>query len=144
MTEHRGYSNFILPFEPVDPSTIVYETTRLDKQPKPVYDAKGMNFSSFIIKNMTYPKDAIKQNISGAVSVFFVVETSGRISNIKIINGVGAGCNQEAMRLLNLLKWMPGVKNGMAVRTKMTLTITFNLQDFENQKYVPANNANQM
>jgi TonB family protein len=144
MTEHRGYSNFILPFEPVDPSTKVYEAARLDKQPKPVYDAKGMNFSSFILKNMTYPKDAIKQNISGAVSVFFVVETSGRISNIKIINGVGAGCNQEAIRLLNLLKWMPGVKNGTAVRTKMTLTITFNLQDFENQKYVPANNANQM
>jgi len=143
-TEHRGYGSYKFPFEPVDFSTKVYETAHLDKQPKPVYEAKGMNFSSFIMKNMSYPKDAIKQNISGTVTVFFVVETSGRISNIKILNGVGAGCNQEAIRLLNLLKWMPGVKNGMAVRTKMTLTITFNLQDFENQKYVPANNANQI
>jgi TonB family protein len=143
-TESRGYEKSTYPIEPVAYSTKIYETIHLDQQPKPVYETKGMNFASFIMKNMTYPENAVKQNISGSVTVFFVVETTGRISNIKIEKGVGAGCNQEAIRLLKLMKWVPGVKDGMAVRTKMSLTITFNLQDFENQKYVPANNSNQI
>lgn len=143
-TESRGYEKSTYPIEPVANSTKIYENTHLDQQPKPVYETKGMNFASFIMKNMTYPENAVKQNISGSVTVFFVVETTGRISNIKIEKGVGAGCNQEAIRLLKLMKWVPGVKDGMAVRTKMSLTITFNLQDFENQKYVPANNSNQI
>jgi TonB family protein len=144
LAKSRGYNRITYPVEPVDPSTKIYETVHLDTQPKPVYETKGMNFGSFIMKNMTYPEEAVKQNISGVVTIFFVIEPSGRISNIKVVNGVGAGCNQEAIRLLKRLKWMPGFKNGMAVRTKMTLTITFNLQDFENQKYVPANNSNQI
>ncbi len=143
-TESRGYEKLDFPIKPVDTSTKIYETIHLDKQPKPVYESKGMNFASFIMKNMTYPESAVKQNISGSVTVFFVVEPTGRISNVKIEKGVGAGCNQEAIRLLKLMKWIPGVKDGLAVRTKMTLTITFNLQDFENQKYVPANNSNQI
>jgi len=144
IVKSRGYDKIIYPVEPVDSSARIYETIHLDKQPKPIYETKGMNFSSFIMKNMTYPEGAVKQNISGPVTIFFVIEPSGRISNVKVVNSVGAGCNQEAIRLLKLLKWMPGIKNGMAVRTTMTLTITFNLQDFENQKYVPANNSNQI
>ncbi len=144
MVERRGYDKYKLPFKPADTSATLYEVKQLDAQPKPIYEAKEMNFNSFILKNITYPKDAVKGNISGTVTIFFVVETSGRISNLKIINSVGAGCDQEATRLLRLLKWMPGIKKGMAVRTKMTINITFNLQDYENQKYVPANNANQI
>ncbi len=142
--KHRGYDQIEYPFEPVDKSLTIYEPKALDSLPKPIYPNGDMDFSQFIIQNLNYPDAAIRQGISGTVDMFFVVEPSGNFTNYKIENGVGAGCNEEALRLLKLLQWFPGIKNGKAVRTAMKLSITFNIKDSENMKYVPANNANQI
>ena len=93
-----------------------------------------MTLSKFIYKNIVYPNMAFKQDISGKVTLKFVVEPTGRISNIIIDKPVGGGCSQEAIRLAKLLRWMPGIKNKMAVRTNMSLDITFTLpSDTQNQ-----------
>jgi len=122
----------------------VYEAKQLDERVRPVYTEKGMNFSKYISKNLIYPEAAMKQNIQGTAEIFFVVEPSGRVSNIDIRKTVGAGCSQEAVRLIKMLQWMPGKKNGKAVRTKLVLSISFNLEDFNNQRYISPNNANQL
>lgn len=142
--KHRGYDQIPYPYSPVCESLEVYKTTSLDSMPRPVYDENGMKFADFIIQNMKYPDAAQKQGISGTVELFFVVEPSGNITNYKIEKSVGAGCNEEAIRLLKLLRWYPGIKDGKAVRTAMKLSITFNLEDSENMRYVPANNASQI
>jgi protein TonB len=69
-----------------------------------------------------------------------VVEKHGRVSNIKVMQPVSGGCTQEAIRLLERIKWMPGIKDDMAVRTFMNLEINFKLPEdsdlkmFENQQ----------
>jgi TonB family protein len=123
--------------------TKIFHLPNLTLMPKPVFDDSSQKYSDFIATNMKYPEAAAKQNITGTVEVFFVVEPTGRPTNIKILQGIGAGCNEEAMRLAELLRWKPGTKNNRPVRSEMTLNITFNLSGAENIRYVPANNQNQ-
>ncbi len=123
----RGYTQIVNPFEPVDSSLKVYWYRNLDESPKPVFIDNKENLAGFITKNLIYPEMAIKQNITGTVKLSFIVETNGRVSNIHIENSVGAGCNEEAIRLLRLLKWMPGIYDNKAVRTRTSLTINFSL-----------------
>ncbi|OQX75503.1 MAG: hypothetical protein B6D64_11525 [Bacteroidetes bacterium 4484_276] len=142
--KHRGYSEINYPYTLVDQSLTIYKGHQLDERAKPIFKEKGMGFNQFIAKNLVYPEAAMKQNIRGTVEVFFVVEPSGRVSNVKVLKPVGAGCSQEAIRLIKMLKWMPGIKDGKAVRTKLILKISFNLADFEQHRYISPNNANQM
>jgi TonB family protein len=125
----RGYVTTEYPFTPIDTSNIVYDYNLTDKKPYPVFDEKGMKLEMFIAKNIRYPETAYRQNLSGKVSLRFVVEPQGRVSNIKVLSPVGGGCTQEAIRLLQLIRWMPGIKNHMAVRTFMNMDIEFHLPE---------------
>ncbi len=123
----RGYKNIVNPYEPIDSSLKVYWYRNLDSAPKPVFIDKNENLSGFIAKNLQYPELALRQNVIGVVKLAFIVETNGKVSNIVIENSLGAGCNEEAIRLLKLLKWMPGIYDQKAVRTRTSLSINFNL-----------------
>jgi protein TonB len=112
--------------------------------PTPIYPSEGMDFSGFMVANMKYPDEAKKLGVTGSVELFFVIEPSGNITNLKVESGVGAGCSQEAMRLMKLLRWHPGIKADKAVRTAIRLSITFNIDDSDNMRYVPSNNTNQI
>jgi protein TonB len=59
------------------------------------------------------------------VKLGFVVEPTGRISNLTIDQTVGGGCNEEAIRLLKLLQWMPAIKDKKAVRSRASIEIKF-------------------
>lgn len=125
----RGYETTAYPFKPVDTTNTVFDYKQIDKKPYPVFDEKGMKLESFIAKNIKYPETAYKQNLSGKVSLRFVVEPQGRVSNIQVLYPIGGGCTQEAIRLLNLIRWMPAIENGIAVRTFMNLDIEFKLPE---------------
>jgi len=125
----RGYGVTEYPFQPVDTTNIVYESARIDKKPVPIFDEKGMSLEKFITTNIKYPETAYRQSISGKVKLRFVVEPQGRVSNIQVLNSVGGGCNQEAIRLLQMVRWMPGIKSQAAVRTFMNLEIEFKLPE---------------
>jgi TonB family protein len=128
----RGYEFTEYPFQPTDSSNIVYEASKIDKKPYALFDEKGMSLEKFIAKNIIYPETAYRQNLSGKVKLRFVVEPQGRVSNIQVLEPVGGGCTQEAIRLLGLIRWMPGIKNQMAVRTFMNLQIEFKLPEDSN------------
>lgn len=123
----RGYKKIINPFEPIDTSGRIYWYKNLHIAPYPIFTDKNTTLASFIAGNLKYPSAALKQNVSGIVKLSFIIETNGRISNILTVNSVGAGCNEEAIRMLNLIKWMPGIYNDQAVRTRTSFSISFNL-----------------
>jgi len=127
LCKSRGYKLIINPFEPTDTSGKVYWYRNLHSAPYPIFSDKNMTLASFIAGNLEYPEAAIKQNVSGIVKLSFIVETNGKISNILTVNSLGAGCNEEAIRMLYLIKWMPGVYDDKAVRTRTSLSISFNL-----------------
>ena len=122
----RGYDQINYPYQPIDTSNKVYTFKEVNQMPIPVFK-KGMSFTKFIRNNLKYPEAAFKQNIAGKVKLKFVVEPSGRISNILIIESLGGGCTEEAIRVVKLIRWNPGILDKIAVRTCMELEISFNI-----------------
>lgn len=109
-----------------DSSYQIFETRQLEEMAKP-YFADGGNMAQYIIANLKYPESAKVAEISGTVRLSFVVETNGNVSNITIDKSVGAGCDNEAIRLLQNTHWIPAVKNGKYVRSHAMQDITFTI-----------------
>ncbi|MCU0445394.1 MAG: TonB family protein [Microscillaceae bacterium] len=91
---------------------------------------KGMeDFYKYVSKNIEYPKQARRMDIEGKVFVQFVVDKDGSLSEVKVVKGIGAGCDEEAIRVLKESpKWRPGKQRGRAVRVRMSLPIFFQIQ----------------
>lgn len=84
----------------------------------------------FLQKNIKYPQMAREAGIQGTVYVNFVVEKDGSITQVKILRGIGGGCDEEAMRVTKMMpKWSPGEQRGRPVRTSFRMPIKFTLQD---------------
>lgn len=82
-----------------------------------------------IANNLKYPRGAQRMGIQGRVSVKFIIDEEGRITNIEIVRGIGAGCDEEAIRVLKTLpKFSPGKQRGQPVKVQMQLPINFKLQ----------------
>ena len=106
--------------EPETPVTIVKEMPEF-----PGGDAERVKY---LINNLTYPREAKEADISGTVYLEFIVERDGSISNIKILRGIGGGCDEEAVRVVQMMpKWKPGRQQGHEVRVRFNLPIKFTL-----------------
>ena len=98
-------------------------------QEQPEFVGGTAKMLEYIQKNIKYPMMARESDIQGTVYVYFVVEPDGSISNVKLARGIGAGCDEEAIRVVNSMpKWKPGKQRGTAVRVSFTLPIIFKLQ----------------
>lgn len=83
---------------------------------------------AYIGKNLKYPELAKEKGIEGRVFVQFVIEKDGSISNVKILRGIGGGCDEAAMEMVkNMPKWKPGKQGGKPVRFQFVLPIKFEL-----------------
>ena len=95
---------------------------------EPAYPGGSSALGNFVRSNYRYPRSAQDANIEGSVYVQFVVNVDGTISNARIIKGIGGGCDEEALRLVNMMpKWIPGKQNGYPVSVYHTVPITFKL-----------------
>ena len=85
-------------------------------------------WSKFLSKNLRYPSIAQENRVMGRVTVSFVVERNGEISAIKVLKGIGAGCDEEAIRVIKKSPiWKPGMQNGKAVRVSYVIPIVFQM-----------------
>ncbi|MCD6180280.1 MAG: energy transducer TonB [Bacteroidales bacterium] len=83
----------------------------------------------FIGKNIEYPRMAKESGISGRVYVTFVVERDGSVTDVKILRGIGGGCDEEAVRVIKKMpRWSPGKQRGKPVRVQYRMPIKFTLQ----------------
>ncbi|MBS1587477.1 MAG: TonB family protein [Bacteroidetes bacterium] len=96
----------------------------VEQMPEPSVDV-----SSFLAKNIRYPEQAKENNVEGRVTLRFVVNETGTVSDITVVRGIGGGCDEEAKRVLaSMPPWKPGKQNGRAVKVYFTLPIVFKLQ----------------
>jgi TonB family protein len=137
LVKKRGYDIYELPYFPVDSSLEVFGIKDLDKTPDAILDSNYKSIPEFIGNNLEFPDAAAKLNIEGDVKLKFVIEANGLPSNITVMQTVGGGCTEEAIRILNLIEWMPGVHENMAVRTCYYLTIHFDAAEELKNKYIP-------
>lgn len=80
----------------------------------------------FLQNNVKYPKVATYNGIKGVVYITFIVEKDGSLSNIKLLQGIGGGCDEEALRVARLMpKWTPGKRKGQPVRVYVNMPIRF-------------------
>ncbi len=95
---------------------------------QPEYPGGMKAFYKDVFRNLRYPDEARKSGVSGRVFVSFVVTKTGEMDSIKVVKGIGAGCDDEAIRLMKKLKkWKPGTIDGKEVDVVMVLPITFKL-----------------
>ena len=83
----------------------------------------------FLRDNIKYPQMARESGIQGTVYVTFVVETDGRVTGVRVLRGIGGGCDEEAMRVVKAMpRWIPGKQRGKPVRVQFNMPIKFTLQ----------------
>ena len=96
----------------------------------PVYSG-GMNaLINFLATNIEYPEEAKEKGIQGRVFLNFIVEKDGSIDSVKVLHGIGGGCDEEAVRVVSSMpNWSPGIQRDQPVRVSYNLPIKFTLDN---------------
>lgn len=102
----------------------IFQIVEEPATPKGGYEA----FYKYVSDEMRYPAQARRMGIEGTVYVQFVVEKDGSITDVQAIRGIGAGCDEEAVRVIRSQpKWNPPKQRGKPVRQRIVLPIKFQL-----------------
>jgi protein TonB len=80
-------------------------------------------------KKVLYPSVAVQAGIEGRVVVQFVINDKGIVLNPSIVRGIGGGCDEEAIRVIKLARFSPGMQRGKPVAVKYTIPISFKLSE---------------
>jgi TonB family protein len=92
----------------------------------PVFQGGEHTRLKFLAEHVKYPQSAIESGIQGVVYVGFIVEKDGSLTDIKILRGIGGGCDEEAIRVVqNMPNWKSGMIEGKPVRVQFTMPIKF-------------------
>ena len=115
--------------------SVISETQKKDKdifvvvEEMPEFPGGNEALMKFIMENIRYPAEAGKVNAQGNVIVNFVVKSSGKVENAKVVKSVHPALDNEALRVIGLMPdWKPGTQRGKAVDVSYTLPIQFTLQ----------------
>lgn len=80
----------------------------------------------FLNDNVRYPTMAREAGIQGRVFVEFVIEKDGSVTNVRVVRGIGGGCDEEAIRVVESMpKWIPGKQRNVPVRVRFNMPIRF-------------------
>lgn len=125
--------------EPVNAKSIALSEVQIDENDVKVYDFVSIDrqpgfpggmemFYQYLKKSVKYPVEAQNNNVQGKVFLSFIVEKNGELADIKVERKLGAGTDEEAIRVLKESpKWIPGIYEGKAVRVKYNIPISFSL-----------------
>lgn len=97
-------------------------------QELPKYPGGTEAMFKFLIANINYPEQAKKDTVEGRVFVNFIVEPDGQVTNVNVLRGIGSGCDEEAVRVVEMMPaWTPGYEEGEPVRVSFNIPIRFSL-----------------
>ncbi len=99
----------------------------------PVYKGGPKAMQAFISGHLQYPHDALQAKIEGSVSVSFDITHEGLVTDARVISGLGHGCDEEAIRLVKLLKFDVSRTRGLKVLFHKTIQIHFRLPKAPNE-----------
>lgn len=106
----------------------VYEATSVEVYPE---FPGGMNaWAKYIQRNLHYPSMAQEEGVQGKVFLSFVVEKDGTITDVKVIRGIGYGCDDEAIRVIKKSpRWKAGMQNNLPVRVRYNMPISYTINN---------------
>lgn len=95
----------------------------------PEFPGGSAALRDYLKNRLRYPEAAIDAQISGIVLVEFVVNELGGIEQAVVVKGIGGGCDQEALRVVNAMpRWSPGKVGDRVVKTRYKLPISFRIR----------------
>ena len=87
------------------------------------------NINEYIAANIRYPAEALKKETQGRVIIKLIIQKDGSVSDAKVLRGIGSGCDEEALRVVNSMpKWKAGKQNGKPVAVYYNLPLSFKVQ----------------
>ncbi len=112
-------------------SSKVYDIVNIETMP--TYPGGDDALVGFISKHVKYPRKSRRANIQGKVTVAFVVDKDGSVTDVHVKKGIEGDddrCNNEAVRVVSMLKkFTPGIQNGRLVKVAFSIPITFRIQN---------------
>ncbi len=85
-------------------------------------------YKKYLESNLLYPQEALDKKVEGRVTVEFFVETDGTVSAITVVRGIGAGCDEELIRLIKEgSRWEPTRRDGVPIRDKARVRLKFEM-----------------
>lgn len=123
----------------------VFEKMKNDKKDRfvnvPKFAGGNEEFRKFIAENLVYPKEALEKKIEGTVHLAIQINDNGEVFEVKVIKGLGFGCDDEAIRLVKALKYEKTRNRGFRVsiqhKVKITFTLPKDVQINYNVNFVP-------
>ena len=95
---------------------------------KPIYPGGTAALRKFIKENLKYPKEALEHKTEGTVFVRYTVDHKGKVTETKVVKGIGHGCDKEAERIIKLLQFeIPKNPRKLRVTFHKKTQITFKL-----------------
>ncbi len=103
-----------------------------EKKPKhfiqqPEFPGGPKELTKFIYENLRYPAEAVKAKIEGSVYLEYDIDYRGNVVETRVIQGLGYGCDEEAARVVKLLKFAVGRNRGVRVLFHQKAHIRFKL-----------------
>ncbi len=93
----------------------------------PQYPGGKTALDAFIKQHLQYPEEALKQKVEGSVLVAYTVNDDGDVTEAEVVKGLGYGCDEEALRLVNQLMYSKVRNRGVISTFRMKLNIHFRL-----------------
>ncbi len=94
----------------------------------PSFPGGDEKLRKFLAENIVYPQQAQENGIQGTVYLSFAVDRKGKIGKIKVLKGIGGGCDEEAVRVIKLMpEWIPGKQNGKKVTVLFNMPVQFKI-----------------
>ncbi len=94
----------------------------------PQYPGGKESFNKFLRENLRYPEEALKNGIEGDVHLTFDIDHNGKVINVKVVHGLGYGCDEEAVRLIEMLRYEKAKNRGVKVKASKKIRIPFRLK----------------
>lgn len=95
----------------------------------PMYPNGEQGVLEHIKNNLIYPEEALKDSIQGQVVIKYLVETSGRVGEIEILQSAHPLLDKEAERIIQTMdKWKPAIQRGKPVKMAFEQVINFSYE----------------
>jgi TonB family protein len=88
-------------------------------------------YHEFIKDNIVYPEQALSNKVEGAVYLVYTVNNIGEIVDVEVIRGIGFGCDEEAVRVIRLMKYEPARNRGVKMNVELKTKINFKLSEYK-------------
>ena len=110
---------------------IIEDAPLIKAEVMPTFQGGYLNdFRDWVQKQLRYPQIALENNITGRVTLQFVIEKDGRLTSIKVLQSPDSSLSKEAIRVVSSSpKWSPGMQRNQPVRVRYQLPVNFQLRN---------------